>query len=104
MPLSAEGVEGVKGVLDHFVKDGSPGLVFSAVDKSGKILVEHAAGTVGVESKELMDKDDTIFWIASCTKLVTAIAVLQLVEQGKISLDDTDFVKKITPEIKEKKV
>lgn len=104
MPLSSQGVEGVKGVLDSFVKDGSPGLVFTAVDKSGNTLVDHASGTLGVDSTEPMDKDNTIFWIASCTKLVTVIAVLQLVEQGKIPLDDTEFVKKVTPEIKEKKV
>ncbi|KAL5119502.1 hypothetical protein ACEQ8H_002567 [Pleosporales sp. CAS-2024a] len=104
MPLSSKGVQGVKDVLNGFVHDGSPGLVFSAVDKSGNVLVEHAAGSLGLNSKEPMDKDKTIFWIASCTKLVTAIAALQLVEQGKIPLDDADFVKKITPEIKEKKV
>lgn len=104
MSLSAQGVQGVKDVLDGFVHDGSPGLVFSAVDRSGKVLVEHAAGTVGVDSKEPMDKDSTIFWIASCTKLVTAIAVLQLVEQGRVPLDDADFVKKVTPEIQGKKV
>jgi CubicO group peptidase (beta-lactamase class C family) len=104
MPLSKEGVQGVKDVLDEAVKDGSPGLVFSAIDRSGNILVEHAAGTVGVDSSKPMDKDTTVFWIASCTKLVTVIAVLQLVEQGKIALDDADFVKKIAPELKEKKV
>ena len=104
MPLSTKGVQDVKDVLNGFVNDGSPGLVFSAVDKAGNTLVEHAAGTVGVDSTEEMNKDDTVFWIASCTKLITAIAALQLVEQGKISLDDAEFVKKITPEIKEKKV
>jgi CubicO group peptidase (beta-lactamase class C family) len=104
MPLSSQGEQAVKSVLDGSVKDGSPGLVFSAVDKSGHVLVQHAAGTVGVDSSEPMDIDSTIFWIASCTKLVTAIAVLQLVEQGKIPLDDPDFVKKIAPEIGDKKV
>jgi CubicO group peptidase (beta-lactamase class C family) len=104
MSLSAKGVQAVKDVLDSFIKDDTPGLVFSAVDKSGNIIVEHAAGKIGVDSKEPMDKDNTVFWVASCTKLVTAISVLQLVEQGKIPLDDTDFVKKIAPEIKEKKV
>jgi CubicO group peptidase (beta-lactamase class C family) len=104
MPLSQQGVKGVKDILDGFVKDGSPGLVFTAVDKSGNTLVEHAAGTVGVDSSDSMDKDATLFWIASCTKLVTAIAVMQLVEQGKIPLDDAEFVKKIAPEIKDKKV
>lgn len=104
MPLSQQGVQGVKQVLDDVVKDGSPGVVFTAIDKSGQTLVDHAAGTLGVDSSEPMDKDSTIFWIASCTKLVTAIAVMQLVEQGKIPLDDADFVKKVAPEIKEKKV
>lgn len=104
MPLSTQGIQGVKGVLDQFTKDGSPGLVFHAVDKSGKPLVEHAAGNLGIESQEPMDKDSTLFWIASCTKLVTAVAVLQLVEQGKVPLDDAAFVKKILPELTEKKV
>lgn len=104
MPLSTQGVESVKGILDSAVKDGAPGVVFTAVDKSGNTLVEHAAGTVGVDSKEPMDKDKTVFWIASCTKIVTAIAVLQLVEQGKIPLDDAEFVKKVLPEIQGKKV
>jgi CubicO group peptidase (beta-lactamase class C family) len=104
MPLSSQGVEGVKKVLDGFVNDGSPGLVFSAIDKSGNTLVEHATGTLGVDSQEPMDAENTLFWLASCTKLVTAIAVLQLVEQGKILLDDAEFVEKILPEIQEKKV
>ena len=31
---------------------------------------------------------DTIFRIASMTKPVTSLAVMQLVEQGRLSLDD----------------
>ncbi|KAF2132013.1 beta-lactamase/transpeptidase-like protein [Dothidotthia symphoricarpi CBS 119687] len=107
MPLSAQGIQSVKDVLDDAVLKegltGCPGLVFHAVDKSGKTIAEYAAGTRGLDSKEPMDQD-TVFWIASCTKLVTGIAVLQLVEQNKIPLDDSEFVKKIAPEIAEKKV
>ncbi|KAG9187679.1 hypothetical protein G6011_05550 [Alternaria panax] len=104
MPLSTKAVEGIKGTLDHFVKGGSPDLAFHAIDKSGKTLVEHASGTLGIDSSEPMDTQSTIFWIASCTKLVTAIAVLQLIEQGKVPLDDAEFVKKTVPELSEKKV
>jgi len=104
MPLSQQGVKGVQDVLNAVVQDGSPGLVFTAVDKFGNTLVEHAAGNLGIDSSGPMDKDSTVFWIASCTKLVTAIAVMQLVEQGKVPLDDAEFVKKIAPEIKDKKV
>jgi CubicO group peptidase (beta-lactamase class C family) len=31
---------------------------------------------------------DTVFWIASMTKAVTSVAAMQLVEQGKITLDE----------------
>lgn len=47
---------------------------------------------------------DTITHILSCTKLVTAIAVLQLVETGKISLDDPAMVVKHLPEVAAAKV
>jgi CubicO group peptidase (beta-lactamase class C family) len=104
MSLTSQSVENIKNTLDSFVKDGAPGLVFHAVDKSGKTLVEHASGTVGVDSDEPMDAQSTMFWIASCTKLVTVISVLQLVEQNKIPLDDAEFVKKIAPELADKKV
>lgn len=62
MPLSAEGVQNVKAVLDGVTSEGRtgvPGLVFAAVDKAGKTLVEHASGTRGVNSKEKVDMDTT---------------------------------------------
>jgi methyl acetate hydrolase len=31
---------------------------------------------------------DSVFWIASCTKLVTSIAVLQLIDDGKVGVED----------------
>ncbi len=41
-------------------------------------------------------RTDTVFWIASMTKLMTSTAVMMLQEQGKISLDDP--VSKFIPE------
>ncbi|KAF9735455.1 beta-lactamase [Paraphaeosphaeria minitans] len=106
MPLSAESVHTIKTILDGATKEGPTGLnglTFVAVDKDGKTLVEHASGTRGVNSQEPMDMD-TSFWIASCTKIVATIAVLQLVEQGSVPLDDPEFVRKMAPEIGAKKV
>ena len=40
---------------------------------------------------------DTVFAIFSCTKAVTGVAVMQLVEEGEISLDDP--AKQYVPEI-----
>ncbi len=31
---------------------------------------------------------DTVMWVASCTKLMTSICAMQLVERGKLNLDD----------------
>jgi CubicO group peptidase (beta-lactamase class C family) len=47
---------------------------------------------------------DSVFWIASCTKMVAGIACMQLVEQGKLSLDDAASVEEIAPELKRAKV
>lgn len=106
MPLSDQGVQGVKQLLDAVTSEGptgSPGLSFHAIDKSGKTLVEHQAGNLSIDSKQPVN-EDTLFWIASCTKLVTAVALLQLVEQGKIGLDDAEAIKKYAPEISKKQV
>lgn len=106
MPISTQAVENVKQILDGATSggpSGSPGLSFIAIDRSGNTLVEHASGTKGVNSKEPMDSDTT-FWIASMTKIVATIALLQLVEQGKLSLDDPETIKKYAPEIGKKKV
>lgn len=47
---------------------------------------------------------DDVYWLASCTKLVTAIACLQLVEKHILGLDDADCVSRHCPELEEVKV
>lgn len=47
---------------------------------------------------------DNVFWIASCTKMIAGIACMQLVEQGKLHLDDGDEIEKLLPEFKDLKV
>ncbi|GAA5954344.1 hypothetical protein JCM21900_005036 [Sporobolomyces salmonicolor] len=46
--------------------------------------------------------EDSIFSLWSCTKLVTIVAVLQLVEKGKVRLDDD--ASKFVPELRELKL
>ncbi len=43
---------------------------------------------------------DSIFWFASCTKLVAGIAAMQLIERGILALDDADQVEALCPELK----
>ncbi|OJI79315.1 hypothetical protein ASPTUDRAFT_59417 [Aspergillus tubingensis CBS 134.48] len=41
-----------------------------------------------------------VFWIASCTKHITAICCMQLVKRGHISLNDAEGVNRLCPELK----
>ena len=51
-----------------------------------EILYEAKKGHVDISLEKPIERD-TIFWVASMTKAVTSVAALQLVEQGKLSLD-----------------
>ncbi|KAI9043606.1 serine hydrolase domain-containing protein [Aspergillus affinis] len=43
---------------------------------------------------------DTVFWMASCTKLITSIACMQMVEQSKLDLDNVEQIESLAPELK----
>lgn len=78
--------------------NGAAGMAFQAVDKTGAILASGVSGYRDITTKEPITLD-TVFWIASCSKLSTSIAIMQLVEQGKVSLDDADILAKTCPEL-----
>jgi CubicO group peptidase (beta-lactamase class C family) len=80
-----------------------PGVVYCAVNRDGDLIFSHASGSKGLGLNEPITLDTT-FWIASCTKLITGIACMQLVEQGKLALDDAEQVERIAPELKEVQV
>lgn len=80
-----------------------PGLVFQCVNRRGEVLCSTASGNRGLQNDHPMTMD-TLFWIASCTKMITAIALMQLVEQGKADLDDADLLEHVLPELKEVKI
>lgn len=102
MGLSSTAVDNIKSAFNAACDDvdkGIPGLVGIAVGKDGKELFAEAAGKRGYGSTEAMTLD-SIFWIASCTKMITGVACMQLVEKGTLSLDDADQVTKLCPELK----
>jgi CubicO group peptidase (beta-lactamase class C family) len=80
-----------------------PGTAIVVVDRNGDEIFAHAAGKRGVKSQEPMALD-SIFWIASCTKMIVGVACMQLVEQGKLSLDDVSQLEKLLPELKDVRV
>ena len=61
--------------------------VSAIIVKDGKIVYNKAFGYKDLESKEPLRNDD-LMRIASISKSFTATAFMQLVEQGKVSLDD----------------
>lgn len=96
--VSSQAVGALKERIDNVTAevDGIPGVVYCAVNKDGDLLFEHASGKVGVGQERDVDMD-TVFWIASCTKMITGIACMQLVEQGKLELDSVELVEKLAP-------
>ncbi|QPH40262.1 serine hydrolase domain-containing protein [Pedobacter endophyticus] len=60
-----------------------------AVVKNGKIIYTHSFGVKNLEDKTPLSDSD-IFRIASISKSFSATSIMQLVEQGKLHLDD-DF-------------
>lgn len=67
-----------------------PGIGAIVVDKSGKFLYNESFGTVNANDESAKAfTNDTELIVFSCTKLVTSICALQLIEQGRLSLDDS---------------
>lgn len=66
--------------------DRIPGLAVGVVH-NGKLVYQKGFGNADVESK-IAVTPKTCFRIASISKTFTAVAIMQLVEEGKINLDD----------------
>jgi methyl acetate hydrolase len=73
-----------------------PGVVVLVTDRKG-VIYEGAFGVADVATGRPVAKD-SLFRIASMTKPITSLALMQLVEQGKIGLDDP--AEKYLPELK----
>ncbi len=85
--LASESLTRLSSELQSFVDSGeTTGAVFLAAHK-GKIIAHAAIGYQSVEAKAPM-RTDSIFWAASISKPFVAAAVMMLVEEGKLSVDD----------------
>ena len=76
-------------MTDFMQKYHLPGAAL-AVAKDGRIVYARGFGYADLDMKEPV-KPETLFRIASVTKPFTAVAVLQLVERGKLGLNDRVF-------------
>lgn len=97
--IKTSAVDELKAQIDAVTsqpEENAAGIVYVAVNKQGEMIFEHASGKAGLGVDEDMTLDHS-FWIASCTKMITGIACMQLVEQGKLELDSVELVEKLAP-------
>src|SRR5437762_11827757 len=85
--LRPAGSSEIDAILQRAVQQGVvPGVVAIVANKDG-VIYQNAFGLMDVGKQKTMSKD-SIFRIASMTKPVTSIAIMMLVEEGKLRLDD----------------
>ena len=87
--------------LEKYIENQEIAGAVIKVRKDGKLVYDGSFGYADIE-KKIPVNDRTIFRLASMSKPVTAIAVLQLIESGKIGLYEE--VKKYLPEYTRMKV
>jgi CubicO group peptidase (beta-lactamase class C family) len=99
--LSAATMAGLKPALQNLVDEGKiPGGIAMTI-RHGKVADVTMFGWRDLQAKAPMT-EDTIFAIVSMTKPITCVAVMKLVEQGKIGIDDP--VHKYIPQWKDLRV
>jgi CubicO group peptidase (beta-lactamase class C family) len=73
--------------IDSIIKEHEVVGLSVVVVKKGKLVYTHSFGYKNKENKELLT-DNSLFRIASISKSFSATSIMQLVEAGKLSLDD----------------
>lgn len=81
--------------MQRLVDEGAISGAVTLVARHDRVLALAAVGVSDLATQRPMRKDD-LFWIASMTKPMTAMAVMMLVDEGKLSVDDP--VEKHLPE------
>jgi CubicO group peptidase (beta-lactamase class C family) len=99
--MSSERLPRIAAALQRHIDAGQLAGAITLVARKGKVVHFETHGWADLESKRPM-KRDTLFRMASTTKPVTSVAILLLMEEGKLRL--TDPVSRFIPEFKEMKV
>lgn len=89
--------KGVAAALQPFVDSHSLAGAVTLVANKDKVLSLEAVGFSDVAAKKPM-QTDAVFWIASQSKPITATALMMLVDEGKVHVNDP--VEKYLPEFK----
>jgi len=99
--LSSERLQRVRQAVQRRLDAGELAGAVTLVARRGKVVQHEALGVLDLDSKKPMAKD-TLFRLASSSKPVTAVAILILMEEGKLKL--TDPVSQFIPAFKNPRV
>ena len=99
--LSSERLALIDRMIERRIAAGDIAGAVTIVARNGKVAHHSAKGVVDLESKQPM-RTSHMFRIASMTKPVTGVAVMMLVEEGKLRLNDP--VSRYIPEFRGQKV
>jgi len=99
--MSAERLQRIHETVAKHIEAKDVAGAVTLVARRGKIVQFEAQGFADVDSKKPMAKD-SIFRLASMSKPITAVAVMMMIEEGKVRL--TDRVSAFIPEFKTMKV
>jgi len=93
IPIAGKSIEALAGLDDAIItliaKHDLPGISI-AISDNGRLIHSRGYGYANREAEEAVSPASR-FRIASISKPITAVAVLQLVEMGKLRLDDRVF-------------
>lgn len=95
--LSSERLQRVREAMQRHIDAKTVSGVVTLVARKGRIAHLEAQGLMDIEAKKPMPKDG-IFRLASMSKPITGAAVMMLVEEGKIRLNDP--ISRFIPEFK----
>jgi CubicO group peptidase (beta-lactamase class C family) len=87
----------IRDRMQKFVDNNTVSGVVTVIGTSKGIVSHEAVGSLTLDPKKEMPKE-ALFRIASMTKPITAIGIMMLVDDGKLSVDDP--VEKYLPEFK----
>ncbi|HEY7447819.1 MAG TPA: serine hydrolase domain-containing protein, partial [Vicinamibacterales bacterium] len=95
--LSSERLQRIQDTMRRHIEAGDFSGAVTLVARKGRLAHLEAHGTMDLEAKTPMPRD-AVFRIASMTKPVIAVAILMMMEEGKLRLSDP--VSRFIPEFK----
>jgi CubicO group peptidase (beta-lactamase class C family) len=99
--FSSDRLQRINDVVQRYIDSSQISGAVTMVSRRGRIAHFEAHGLMDIESEAPMRKD-AIFRMASMSKPVTGVAILMLMEEGKLRL--TDPVSQFIPEFKNPKI